>query len=282
MHRNTHTQRMIDVLDLQLFLAVIVIFISTWMYLNSRICNFTESTSTHLQMSYILVHYILSIFLFLCIYISFIKGKYIIVRDKDITDNKLKYFILFLDSWFITLLLGFLILISAELVSWWIWAFILLVILGIKLKTLKFERFKRLIMLIYTVICFPLYISIITSVMREVEVVTDKPYYNLEDNIMITVNVKGYACKHRLVGLGEKELFKHSKYQMAKNMIILPASVVKTNSISVGIESPVSGKMFFIYPILRILEKDYSIYWNTQSEDKRNTFYSTTYINIKP
>ena len=39
-------------------------------------------------MSYILVHYILSIFLFLCIYISFIKGKYIIVRDKDITDNK--------------------------------------------------------------------------------------------------------------------------------------------------------------------------------------------------
>ena len=51
-------RRIIDMLDIQLLVAVVIFFVSAWAYLNSVICDFTTTEPYNERMSYILVHYI--------------------------------------------------------------------------------------------------------------------------------------------------------------------------------------------------------------------------------
>ena len=113
-------RRIIDMLDIQLLVAVVIFFVSAWAYLNSVICDFTTTEPYNERMSYILVHYILSIVLVLCIGITYIKGKYLLLPgDSDFTKRERRYIDLFIDGWIWTLILCVCIFIFNN-IFWWI------------------------------------------------------------------------------------------------------------------------------------------------------------------
>ena len=201
-------KRFVDLLDLQLLLAVIVFFVSGWAYLNSIICGFTGSESINEQMSYILVHYVMSATLCLCLYITYIKGKHVLKLKSDILPNKIYYFHFFLDSWLGILILCLLVIMSSGIgCPWWIWAIILIAALVWKLRRLKFGWMKTLAFTTWVIAMFPVFISTMTLIVKDIEIMTDKHLYSPSDNIYISANGKGYACHHELVGLGNEYLY---------------------------------------------------------------------------
>ena len=105
--------RLVDRLDIQLLITVILFFVSAWVYLNSKICDFTGSELHSEQMSYIFVHYLLTAILLFSIGLTAIKSFYILVDD-DINPKLLKLFSLFLDSWFWLLLFSIIIILFSD------------------------------------------------------------------------------------------------------------------------------------------------------------------------
>lgn len=71
---NNIESQIMDKIDLQLLIAVFVIFLSAWAYLKNVICNFTISTSTMTQFVHIIAHYILTIYMILCLFMCSVKG----------------------------------------------------------------------------------------------------------------------------------------------------------------------------------------------------------------
>lgn len=274
--------RIIDRLDLQLLVAIIVFFVSAWAFLNGRICNFTESEPLNVQMSYIFVHYILTLVLFLCIVITAIKGNFVLrVKGEDVSEPGELLIRFFIESWFPILLLSVGILVTSSIIPWYCWLIIAAGLLLVKLLMMKLSLPICLSFVLSAVIFFPLFISTMTVVMKDINVVVNKEYYSLSDDIVISVQTKGYACNHTLVSLGEKELYPNSKYDLGKGIIVIPASCVKNNVISVGTVSPASGRRSFItYPYRKILGMpDNNTYRRSKSSE--HVYYKSKRITIQ-
>lgn len=241
------TERIVDRLDLQLLLSVIVFFVSAWAFLNGRISSFTGSEPVNVQMSYILVHYILTLVLILCICITAVKGNYVLKKkDEDISDESVISGIkIFIEGWFPTLLLCVGILVTSSIIPWYLWLIGAIVLLMIKLRSFGVTFISRWCFGLAMIILFPIFISTMTVIEKEIEVVLDKDYYSLSDDLTVSIQSKGYACKHTLACLGDP----HSGYVVDDNKIILPVSYIENGNISVGTVSPASGfRNFFEYP----------------------------------
>ena len=271
-----NAERIVDRLDLQLLVAIIVFFVSGWAFLNNRICSFTESEPNKVQMSYILVHYILSIFLFLCVYITFIKGNYVLKRVGDLSNDNITCIRLFIESWFPTLIICIFVLVTASFIPWYLWAFVTIGLLYWKTWDLHIHLPNRLSIVLAVIVGFPLFISTMTVVIKDITIITDKDYYSLSEDITVSVDTKGYACNHTMVCLGDEYLYPGSQYKHIKNSIIVPASYVRDNVIAAGTITPASGiNNFFRYPLYKMLGKDYIPSDNKQSALSGGVYYKT-------
>lgn len=276
-----NTDRVVDRLDLQLLIAIIVLFVSAWAFLCNKICDFTNSTDLNEQLCYILAHYILTVSLFLCIYITSIKGGYTLANTEDISISELGYFKLFMNSWHVILLLEFLILLFANYISWWFWLLILPFILVYQMIKVKLCKTKSILLTCVIIFCFPLFVSIISNVIKEIDVIVDKDYYNLDEDVLVTVNVRGYACDYHLVKPSEEDLFSNSKYEKKKNMLIIPASIIKNNSLAVGVIGPANGTNFLVYPYYKFFGKDKMLEYSDSTNNKF-VYFKKISINIRP
>ena len=275
-------ERIVERLDLQLLITIIVFFVSGWAFLNNIICGFTDSANHNEVINYMLVHYVLTTILFLCIYITYLKGKYVIDK-KAISTNKDKYFELFMDSWFYSLLLCVAIIWFSTSIPWWFCFLALVGLLYYEIYSLDFEKVKRRILLIWLIGCFPLFISTMTLINKNNVIQVDKEYYTIDENILITVNSQGYACSHKLVCLGQEELYQNTKYMLDKNMIVLKAATIKNNVIAVGTVSPASGfPNFFVYPLKKMFQREYEYIDIEKSGNKKFVNYQSKSINIRP
>lgn len=278
------SERIIDRLDLQLLFSVIVFFVSAWAFLNSTICGFTESVPSNVQLSFMLVHYFLTLVLLLCIIITAIKGGYVLKKQSDdIQGVRFQAIQFFIESWFIILVLCLGILLTATVVPWYFWAVGCLALFYIKLSNIKVPRSLRLCVSALIVLFFPIFISTMTITIKDVTVYVDKEYYNLSDDIMVSMESKGYGCDYQLVGLGERELYPHTSYKLKKNSIIVPASTLKSNRISVGSISPASGiRAFFVYPFKKMTGKGYTHIADDKEVSPWLIYYKSKTVRIYP
>ena len=279
--------RIVDRLDLQLLITVILFFVSAWAYLNGVICNFTGSESTNIQMSYIFVHYILTVFLILSVLLTAIKSYYIL-NDGDISKDKISYrlFQLFLNSWYWILGLCFLIVLCSDAFNYeWLFGAVVVCIYTVfRMLDLKYSKKSILYSVLLYIIGFPLFLSMMTSVIRNVDVETDKPFYNFSDKVLITVNARGYACQHKLVGLGEE--FHGAKYYSDKGLIMLNATQIRNNQIAIGTVSPTAGFknfVFYLYYKMNGYTPPYiKINDNDMVEIKKYAHFTPKSIYVKP
>ena len=279
---NPDDERIVDRLELQLLITVIVFFVSGWAFLNNAICSFTESANHNEVINYILVHYVLSVVLFLCIYITYLKGEYI-VNNKSINKSKDKYFKLFMDSWFFSLILSLGIIWFSSYIPWWLCCIILVVLVYRELRALQFEKLKIRTLLVWVICCFPLFISTMTLLNKNIDVQIDKEYYTIDDDILISVNSQGYACSHRLVCLGEEELYPNTNYIKEKNIIVLNATTIRNNEISIGTVSPASGlPNFFEYPFKKMFNHETEYIDTKKDSNKKFINYKSKSISIRP
>ena len=172
----------------------------------------------------------------------------------------IKLFSLFLESWYWILGICFsaIIFSGSFKYEWVFFTIILFAYLIIKMKDLEFNMPIVLITVASLFYGFFLFVSSMTSITREVEIETDKPFYSFSDKVLITVNARGYACSHKLIGLGEQ--YKGVKYYSDKGLIVLNATQIKNNEIAIATVSPSAEicDFFWLYPWKRIVGKDYS------------------------
>lgn len=279
--------RIVDRLDIQLLITVIVFFVSAWVYLNNVICNFTGSESVNIQMSYIFVHYMLTVFLMLSIVLTAIKSYYIL-NDDDISKDKISYhlFQLFLNSWYWILAICLLIVIFSNAFNyeWLFGAVIICVFTVFRMIDLKYSKKSIIISVLLYILGFPVFLSGMTSAIRNVEVETDKPFYNFSDKVLITVNARGYACQHKLVGLGKD--FYGAKYYYDKGLIMLNATQVKNNQIAIGTVSPTAGWRNFVFYLFYKMNGITPPYIEIKDDDaaalKRYAHFTPKSIYVKP
>jgi hypothetical protein len=290
-------QKIIERLELQLLLAVIIFFISGWAVLNKTICNFTEAESLNSQMGYILVHYVLTIVLCLCLYITYVKGKYIIDTNsinKEKNDYyysaRAKYFRLFMNSWLFILISCLATLALTSHFSWWLFGIALIVSIFILCCKVDFYPMDAFI-LVFCIICFfPLFISTMTLVNKHIDIVFDKEYYCIDDDVLITVESKGYACSHKLVCIAENTIYPNPDsnlpYDTDGNLIAVKALAIKGNGskrlITVGTVTPASGYCNFLrYPIYKMLGKKVHYIDASTTDNRQFVNYSSEIVNIK-
>ncbi|MBO7646761.1 MAG: hypothetical protein J6S56_01520 [Bacteroidales bacterium] len=274
----------VERLDLQLLLAVIVFFVSGWAYLNKTICDFTGSEVLKIQMNYILVHYVLTLVLILCLYITYLKGLYII-KKSAYDESKDKYFNLFMDSWLFILIVCVIIIATATFCPWIVSATLVLALFVRQLKLSKFSSVQAISIAIWTIIGFPLFISTMTLIDKKIEVIFDNEYYEIDDNLIISIDSKGYACNQKLVCLSEDCLFQNSRYDVKNDMIKLQATSLKGNNnkkvVTVGTVTPASGLNFFFYPYQKMLNRPINYLDYGKPANKKFVYYSTKKVNIK-
>lgn len=277
--------RIVDRLDIQLLITVIIFFVSAWAYLNSIICDFTGSELPNTQMSYIFVHYVLTVTLLFSIILTAIKSYYILIND-EIKASFLKLFRLFLDSWYWILgICLFILLLSGTFnYEWLLGAVVVLIFISFKMKDLGYTNNRILITIVVLIFMFPVFLSTMTSIVKRVEIETDKPYYSFSDKVLISVSARGYACKHKLVGLGEE--YSDAKYYSDKGLIILNATQIKNNEIAVGTVSPATGLpnfAFYIYYKMNGYEPPYiDIDANDIRAIKQSAHFTPKSIYVKP
>lgn len=281
-NQGKNVERIVDRLDLQLLVAVIVIFISAWIYLCDKICDFTAGTPLNEQNSFLLAHYVLTLYMLLCLYITFIKGKYIFDKERDITTDKLKYFKLFIDTWFYVLLLEFAIVLSTSFISYIIWIFVILSLLIAKMYFLHFKWNKSIYLSLLVFFFFPFFISLMTVTVKQITISADKDYYSLDDNIILYVNVKGYACNYEIINLDDRYLHDGSDYELRKNILFTHAYCVKNNELAVGVVGPASGNYFFLYPFYKLTGRMDKFSINHNDLGDSNICYKKIDVNIKP
>lgn len=277
-----NVERIVDRLDLQLLVAVIVIFISAWIYLCDKICDFTAGTPLNEQNNFLLAHYILTVYMLLCLYITFIKGRYIFDKEKDITTDKLKYFKLFIDTWFYVLLVEFAIVLSTSFISYIIWIFVIFTLLITKMYFLHFKWIKSICLSFLIFFLFPFFISLMTVTVKNITITANKDYYSLDDNIILYINIKGYACNYEIVNLDDRYLYDGSDYELRKNMLFTHAYSVKNNELAVGVVSPASGKYFFLYPFYKLTGRIDKFSMNFNDVRENSVYYKKIDVNIKP
>lgn len=275
--------RIIDRLDLQLLVAVIVFFVSAWAYLNNTICDFTESEPNNVQMSFILVHYILTLYLIVCVIITAIKGDYILKkREEDIQGIKFQIIQFFIESWFFSLVICIAVLLTATIIPWYVWVIVVLFLLCVEMRHMGIKAKNGSFIFFCFILLFFFFISSMTMTVKEITVHTDREQYAITDDVMISVESKGYACQHTLVCLGAEELHSHSSYVKHKNVIVIPATCIKNNLVSVGTVSPASSfSGFLVYPLAKMLNKDSLLSLSLQKHRGR-VYYTAHTVIIKP
>lgn len=277
--------RLVDRLDIQLLITVILFFVSAWVYLNSIVCNYTGCELHSEQMSFIFVHYLLTAILLFSIGLTAIKSFYIL-NDDDINPRLLKLFSLFLDSWFWLLLFSVLIILCSNIFEtvWLFGAIMTCIFVCFKMIDLDFRKRDIIVALIVFVGGFYLFIPTMTSLQSTIEIETDKPFYAFSEKVLITVNARGYACKHKLVGLGEQYI--GARYYSDKGLIILNATQVKNNEIAIATISPSTGFIHFVtYPFFKIFNKPFSykdIDITDVDEVKKYAHFTPKSIYVKP
>lgn len=167
----TSHRRIVDLLDIQLLLAVIVFFVSAWAFLNGVICDFTTTEPHNERMSYILVHYLLSLMLILCIGITYIKGKYLLKTDKDdFLDEERRFIDLFIDCWLPVLILSLIIITLNSFLKWWLGLIVFCISLFLYMYKHKFGLWESSVITLTIFLLFPVFISIMTNISRNVEI----------------------------------------------------------------------------------------------------------------
>ena len=273
----------VDRFDFQLLITIIIFFVSAWAYLNGVICDFTDSTPYVQQMSYIFVHYVLTIMLIYSVVLSAMKSFYLINETKN---NYSKWFNLFLDSWFwIPLICLLAILLFKAFPNTWLFFSVAISVLIIKKMTdLKFSKLLIGASIPILIFGFYLFISIMTFSIVNVKAETDKPFYSISDTVLITVSARGYACKHKLVGVGEN--IKCPKEFSDKGLLVIDASHIINNEISIGTISPMTGKdNFYRYGLYKIFDRELP-FINIDENDivaiKQNAHFTPISIYVKP
>lgn len=278
---NSH-DRIIDRLDFQLLLAIFAVFLSAWVFLKDSICNFTASVSTATQLVNIVIHYILTLYMILCLYICSVKGRYVFDKEKDVPEEIVKYFNLFMKTWASTLLISFALLVTSH-ISFLPWVILIIsfIILGwYMLQQLHFSKLKTFILILAIISCFPIFVSFMTMLIRPISFTTDNHLYAINEDVIIYTNGTGYACEYYPISLDETYLYPGSTYSIQNNTIILPANSIKNGQLSIGMSGPITNLTTFItYPFSKILNKyNPSIF---RIPEQGNYFYRLN-INVMP
>ena len=123
-----------------------------------------------------------------------------------------------------------------------------------------------------------------TAIVKNVEIKSDKPFYSFSEKVYITVSSRGYACNHKLVGLGEN--YKGVEYYYDKGLIVLNATQINNNEIAIATITPVTGFSNFIsYPYCKMFGKDFSfmnILPNDVESIKKYANFTPYSIYVKP
>lgn len=280
------SRQILDRLNIQLLISVIIYFVGAWAFLNGRICSFTGFEPLGEQMSYILVHYVLTVTLLLCVCLTAIKSYFILKTESSIKEWLIKLLKFFLETWYLILGLCFIIILCSGLFmyEWLFGAVVLLFLLSFKMRDNGF-KYKYIIgIIIVLVVLFPVFISSMTAIVKNVDIKSDKPFYSFSEKVYITVSSRGYACNHKLVGLGEN--YKGVKYYNDKGLIVLNATQINNNEIAIATITPVTGLSNFIsYPYCKMFGKDFSfmsILPNDVESIKKYANFTPYSIYVKP
>lgn len=227
-------------LNIQFFIGVSTTTLTLWWYLYNKICNFTGVESLNEQMCYIFVHYIDTITFLLCLCLTAVRS-YLMASTSELKNWVGNLYKLFLKSWYYILGLCFLaIMLSGCFYFEWIFfAAIILVVLWFMMYDIGFKIKYIALFSGILIALFYFFIPSMTAILKSAEIKTDKPFYSFSDKVYITVNVRGYACRHKLVGLGED--YKDAKYYSEKGLIVMDATQIKNNEIAIATISPVAG-----------------------------------------
>lgn len=269
-------RRIVDRLDLQLLVAVIVFFVSAWAYLDNTICDFTATEPRDERMSYILVHYILSLMLILCIAITHIKGKYLLKTDKDnFEPPERRYIDLFIDSWLYTLLMCVCLLILWSFIPWWLGLIIFCLSLFIYQCKHKFPVWEIILSFISIILLFPIFISVMVNISKDIEI---NVMYDKEiEWVSIDVDAKSYDCRYIVKGLTDEELTLDKDYEVKGPVIFIKKAYLRNNMVTISTICPASGSEFFKYPIRKIFGYDNYDYEPIQP----SVYNKTKIINIQ-
>lgn len=249
---NLSNKRIVDRLDLQLLLAVIILFVSAWAYLNKTICEFTSTEPYNERMSYILVHYLLSLMLVLCIAITYIKGKYLLKNDKnDFSLRERLYIDLFIDSWLLLLILSFVIITFNNIIPWWIGAVSCGFVLGGYMIQKNFDKSEYMVIMCLYIFLFPLFITAMTNVSKQIDISVS--YDKETENVSINVDAKSYDGRYILIGLADKELQKDRDYTVRGPVIRINKAFLHKNMVTISTVCPASGSERYKYSIRKIL-----------------------------
>lgn len=266
--------RLVDRLDIQVLLTVLLAFVSAWFYINNMICNLTGAESHNRTMSLIVVHYILTAAIVLCLYLTYKKGR-LLLEKRDLYPSERQWFYLFIQNWLGAFILCLILLASSSFNCSPLWAIESGGILGLLWRRTgeagiddegeengnapkKRMTLRRISLIVWLILLFPVFISSMTVLMKDIEVVTDKSYYTFDDDIFVSVNSKGYACKHKMV-CAKTEV--GDSICPDNGLIKIPASRIRNTkerteggkAIAVGTVSPASSlRSFFKYPIRKI------------------------------
>lgn len=186
---------------------------------------------------------------------------------------------LFLESWYWILILCFftIILEGSFGFVWVFFAAIIIIYLYMKMRDVGLKKIHAGGVLFVVLLGFYLFIPSMTAIFKSVEIKTDKTFYSFSDKVYITINVRGYACRHKLIGLGEE--YKGSKYYSNKGLIVLDAAQIKNNEIAIATISPVSGlDNFCLYTMRKVFGKEIEY----KDIDPNDFSAIRTYCNLTP
>ena len=275
--------RIVDLLDLQLLLAVIVFFVSGWAYLHSVICGFSGSEPYNERMGYILVHYILTTVLVLCIYITYIKSKYLFLNKSEESYEKL-WVDFFVNSWIIFLVscLGILLLtqnISSyvpSIIVQYVWVVAAIAFLLVVATTMKKHGFSPSTIkqtCISLVVFFPFFISAMMSVSKNIEVKVERNRDSFYDQMNIIVDARGYDCQYVVEGIADSRLIKNFDYTVDGAVIRTISNYFPNNKVTVSIVSPAVDDNNLMYALRKIFRSSEPL--NKKRVEDRKKYYKS-------
>lgn len=123
-----------------------------------------------------------------------------------------------------------------------------------------------------------------TSVIKDVEIETDKPFYSFSDKVLTNVTARGYACRHKLVGLSEE--YRDATYYSNKGLIMLDATQIKNNEIAVGTISPTTGFVNFLTYFYYKVRGESPVYLNIDPDNiweiKKYAHFTPKSVYVRP
>lgn len=254
-NHDMESSQIVSQIDLQLLIAVFVIFISAWVYLKDIICNFTISTPLETQFIHIIAHYVLTLYMILCLFICSIRGKYLLSKNTSINSKIIICFEIFMKTWASALCALFLAIITCDI------AYVPLIILIVSIcifvvylfKKVRISLFLSVIMASLLILCFPIFLSTMTILIRPISLSTKQSNYNLDEYVTLFVESKGYACKYYPVVLEDDFLHSGTEYIINHNTISIPVTGIKNSIISVGVTGPINSfESFICYPFCKL------------------------------